>query len=133
MIAGLLQEPSLPICWTKMWRNSYSRLFKEHKAETQPITSPAGPDSLDSNEEGILGVVPNGQNTSSLTFKFSPEMGHLINPQISSLPAGSDAWAIAKGWVSVTPMRACFAEPGQHIDIELLEANIEQSIWKVKL
>lgn len=131
MIAGLLEQPGLPIYWTRMWRNSYGRLFKPHKSAA--VTSPAGPDSLDSTEEGILGVPPRDKNISQLTFKFSPEMGSLIDPRLSTVPVGSDGWAIAKGYVSVTPLRACFAEPGQAVHDKASETDIEESIWKVKL
>lgn len=136
MIAGLLQEPGLPICWTRMWRNSYGRLFKPQAAsKPKPVLSAAGPDSLDNGSEGILaGSAVDGSESGELTFKFSPAMGELINPKMSNLPVGSDGWAIAKGWVSVTPLRACFAEPGQTLaNADSGHTDIEQSIWKFKL
>ncbi|KAI0348031.1 sure-like protein [Trametopsis cervina] len=138
MIAGLLEEPGLPICWTRIWRNSYGRLFKRFEgAKPKPATSPAGPDSLDSNSQGVLETpapASSGSAPSGLTFKFSPSMDGLIRPDMASLPVGSDGWAIAKGWISVTPLRASFAEPGQALDnAAAAPADIEESIWKFKL
>lgn len=45
-----------------------------------------------------------------LVFKFAPDMSGLIGRRVKA-PPGSDAWAIERGWVSVTPLRATFAEP----------------------
>lgn len=133
MIDGLLRDDGLPICWTRMWRNSYGRLFKRHVA-AKPATSPAGPDSLDSNEQGILAGAPPSGAEHELVFKFSPEMGNLINPKVAELPAGSDGWAIAKGWVSVTPLRASFAEPPHEMGrTPLSPEEVEKAIWKFKL
>ena len=42
MIAGLLGESGLPVCWTKMWRNSYGRLFKAHTPRDPAPCKPAG-------------------------------------------------------------------------------------------
>ncbi|KAI0691999.1 sure-like protein [Cytidiella melzeri] len=139
MIPNLLDEPGLPIAWTRMWRNSYGRLFKRlNGVSPKPATSPAGPDSLDSDGRGILldgSARSTSENDSSgLTFKFSPDMEGLIRPDMASLPVGSDGWAIAKGWISVTPLRACFAEPEQALDNAASEhADVEKSIWKFKL
>ena len=120
-----------------MWRNSYGRLFTRHVV-SKPATSPAGPDSLDTNtnEEGILA---NGERSSGaaeeLVFKFSPEMGGLINPRMSDVPIGTDGWAIAKGWISVTPLRASFAEPPHEMGRTpmTLEDVEQKALWKFKL
>ena len=139
MVEGLLSEQGLPICWTRMWRNSYGRLFKRHASPGgRPPTSPAGPDSLDTNEQGVVangdyGFPSNGP-PDELVFKFSPEMGSLINPRMADLPAGSDGWAIAKGWVSVTPLRASFAEPPHEMgSTPLSPEQVEKAVWKFKL
>ena len=133
MIAGLLSEEGLHICWTRMWRNSYGRLFKEHIARTEkPAVSPAGPDSLDSNAQGILENGGNEASAQALTFKFAPDMRDLINPNPDAVPVGSDGWAISKGFVSVTPIRACFAEP-EHDVLSSGPADAEQIVWKMKL
>jgi tubulin--tyrosine ligase len=48
----------------------------------------------------------------TLKFHFAPNMKPLLFPADESLPDGTDAWAFAKGWVSVTPLRAEFAGMG---------------------
>jgi tubulin--tyrosine ligase len=35
-------------------------------------------------------------------------MGPLLTPRDEDLPVGSDAWAFAKGYISVAPIRAEF-------------------------
>ena len=128
MIEGLLSEEGLRIYWTRMWRNSYGRLFKPH-VEADGM-SPAGPDSLDSNERGVLERPIEDSPPPGLTFKFAPDITELINPTLSTVPAGSDGWALAKGFVSVTPMRACFAEPAHD---RFASDGTEKFIWKMKL
>ena len=39
-------------------------------------------------------------------FHFAPNMGPLLNPAADQVPVGTDAWAFANGYVSVTPIRA---------------------------
>ncbi|KAK0208340.1 survival protein sure-like phosphatase/nucleotidase [Desarmillaria ectypa] len=124
LIQELLTEEGLKICWTTMWRNSYSKLFKQLQAfDLEEDTSPAaGPDAPAISES--TGV----DRSSDLLFKWSPEMDGLIRPSESSLPVGSDGWAIHKGWVSVTPLCASFAEP-PYPEMQ----NIEEKVWKMKL
>lgn len=50
----------------------------------------------------------NAQQPQQLKFQFAPSMGPLLFPQEADLPEGSDAWAFAKGYTSVTPIRAEF-------------------------
>lgn len=113
LVEGLLSEEGLKVCSTTMWRNSYGRLFEVIEPE---IVQSAGPDALDSEPE-----------PQKLLFKFAPDMKGLINPSLSSLPVGSDGWAICQGWVSVTPLRASFGEPPED------GINIEHRLWKMKL
>lgn len=87
----------------------------------------------------MQGVIADGGASSSgasdqLVFKFSPSMGGLINPEMASLPVGSDGWAIAKGWVSVTPLRASFAEPAHEMgDTPFSPEEVDKAVWKYKL
>ncbi|KAF7347813.1 Sure-like protein [Mycena venus] len=127
LIEGLLTDEGLKIIWTTMWRNSYGRLFKAVSGETpgtaQQSANAAGPDASMADAQGV-------QETSSvdtLAFKFSPAMEGLIHPDESSLPVGSDGWAIFKGYASVTPLRSSYAEPSQDA------TDIEDRIWKMKL
>ncbi|GBE77910.1 hypothetical protein SCP_0107920 [Sparassis crispa] len=135
LINDLLTEEGLPICWTHMWRNSYGSLFKVHTPrEAASPMSAAGPDALDGPNDvrSSLGEKETPlKDLGNLLFKFAPDMQDLINPALSTVPVGSDGWAILKGWVSVTPIRASFAEPGEQRLQSI--ADVEQQVWKVKL
>lgn len=108
LVEVLLTDEGLKIIWTSMWRNSYGRLFKAVSAEspTSDHQSPtaAGPDAATAN--------PPGSETTSadtLAFKFSPAMEGLIHPEESSLPIGSDGWAMFKG-INIRFPRCCAAD-----------------------
>ncbi len=101
-----------------MWRNSYGRLFKPH-THSEPSTSAAGPDA---------GVTEDPAEK-RLTFKFGPDMKGILEPRDS--PFGSDGWAIAKGWASVTPLRASFAEA--EVEGFVPAADLEGGVRKLKL
>jgi len=139
MIEGLLNQESLKICWTYIWRNSYGRLFKAQHSQSRtavPTMSSAGPDSPSEDPHGAKAAPLDKETTpkdlGKLSFKFAPDMTGLITPSLASLPIGSDGWAIAKGWVSVTPLRASFAEPVTEGDVSSLE-DVEKKVWRVKL
>ncbi|KAF9270241.1 sure-like protein [Marasmius fiardii PR-910] len=121
----LLTDNGLPIYWTTMWRNSYGSLFQQ--VQTSDTRNPACPDAVASNSKPIKDV--SGIPVGGLAFKFSPQMEDLIHPPPSSLTIGSDGWAIHKGAVSVTPLRASFAEPPQELD----EEDVDKRRWKMKL
>ena len=55
-----------------------------------------------------------GEASSQIRFHFAPTMGPLLNPPEGSVPEGTDAWAFAKGYVSVTPIRAEYAGLHHH-------------------
>ncbi|KAL0951159.1 hypothetical protein HGRIS_007891 [Hohenbuehelia grisea] len=130
LIEEILTDDGLPVCWTHMWRNSYGRLFKEVVGSPpEPTMDAAGPDSLSAAPDKMEGLSQTDTNNKGLAFKFKPEMKGLITPSLSSLPVGSDGWAIHKGWVSVTPLRASFGEPQQATP----EDDIENRLWKWKL
>jgi broad specificity polyphosphatase/5'/3'-nucleotidase SurE len=118
LIEGILSPEGLKVCWTTIWRNSYTRLFKSVSVDDQERSGTAlttTPDPLPIETEGLL-------------FKWAPEMKDLITPPLSSLPAGSDGWAIHQGYVSVTPLRATFGEPPINQG-----TDIEDRIWKMRL
>ncbi|EJD03904.1 sure-like protein [Fomitiporia mediterranea MF3/22] len=136
MVNDLLNGEGLPVLWTKIWRNAYGRLFKPFTLEpTGTEAVPAGgPDAqLSSSNKGDpadryrseapqTDAFPQAKSLSSkrtpgeishapeLVFKFAPDMSGLIGPRIAA-PVGSDAWALERGYASVTPLRASFAEP----------------------
>ncbi|PFH54497.1 hypothetical protein AMATHDRAFT_71 [Amanita thiersii Skay4041] len=129
MIEGLLSEQGLTICWTSMWRNSYGRLFMNvsHTVIKQSMSA-AGPDALDNDDGSLPNQLTKHDESGDLLFQFSPDISATISPALSSLPVGSDGWALQQGWVSVTPLRASFAEPET-----VIKKKIEDRIWKMKL
>ncbi|KAF8337397.1 sure-like protein [Cantharellus anzutake] len=111
LVPEILREGGMEVAWTRIWRNSYTSLFQPQDSETS--TMPAGPDarvvaknSSSSQEQNQVVSAPD------LAFKFSPQMSPLVDPPISSLPYGTDAWAVHHAKASVTPLRTSFAEPG---------------------
>ncbi|KAI0322706.1 sure-like protein [Amylostereum chailletii] len=131
MVDGLLAEDGLPVLWTRIWRNTYGRLFKEQSPEGQQTISgsSAGPDAPETpGQKGKVADVPGG----GLVFKFAPDMTGLIGRKLSSMPEGSDGWAIEKGWASVTPLRASFAEPPAN-ELFTSSGEIQDRVWKMKL
>lgn len=132
MIPGLLDEGSLPIIWTRVWRNTYHRLFKPYSpnqpAELEHSDSQARPDSTTTSAQAQGDISPK-KTTGDLLFKFSPDMSGLIGLQPSSLPEGSDSWAIEKGWVSVSPLRASLGEAHEFPT----GGAIQDRIWQIKL
>ncbi|KAH9937665.1 survival protein sure-like phosphatase/nucleotidase [Fomitopsis serialis] len=137
MVRDLLHEDGLRICWTTIWRNAYGRLFKAHGEEraakaAAEAMSGAGPDSPGEGRKArALGGVDEAarpEDAGRLSFRWAPDMTGLITPQLSTLPVGSDGWAIRQGWASVTPIRASFAEPASEP-----VTDIEERIWKMKL
>ena len=125
LIEQILSVDGLKVCWTKLWRNSYGQLFKNVSGSIGHLTVAVGPDPLTGQtqvsgpEETVIG---------SLLFKWSPKMEGLISPLLDSLPVGSDTWALHKGFICVTPLRASFGEPHNHEVI-----NEEDILWKVRL
>jgi len=130
LIEGLLSEEGLKIYWTTMWRTSYGKLFKAVSASdlSQRKVNPGGPDAS-ATVPSEKAKVPVGSMTEGLVFKWSPEMEGLVRPSLSSLVVGSDGWALHHGAVSVTPLRASFAEPPFSTEIQI----VEERIWKMKL
>ncbi|KAH7930994.1 sure-like protein [Leucogyrophana mollusca] len=138
MIGQLLREEGMQVQWTNMWRNSYGRLFKAVPVVEAPFTEkevPAeGPDSAPTGtvEQRDSGRNPSSEGVGDLAFKFSPDIQSLITPDLSTVPVGSDGWAIGKGFASVTALRACFAEAttfaeGAHV------GDIEEGMRIIKL
>ncbi|AFR92283.1 5'/3'-nucleotidase SurE [Cryptococcus neoformans C23] len=73
-------------------------------------TSTAGPAALPTPAPPSP-IVPKEtkEEDQQLKFHFAPNMHPLLFPPEGSVPEGTDAWAFAKGWISVTPMRAEYA------------------------
>jgi 5'/3'-nucleotidase SurE len=127
LVAGLLSDEGLKICWTKLWRNSYGRLFQTASMPELGDSKSTPNDSANSTSVKSFSSSSASDISKDLIFKWSPDMTGLIMPS-SALPPGSDGWAIHKGWVSVTALRASFAEAAvNEID------DIEDKVWKMKL
>lgn len=69
-------------------------------------TATAGPAALPTPDPASPADVGSSQQ---IRFHFAPTMGPLLNPSPEQVPEGTDAWAFAKGYVSVTPIRAEYA------------------------
>jgi broad specificity polyphosphatase/5'/3'-nucleotidase SurE len=131
LIEELLSDGSLKIYWTRMWRNSYGRLFKNISSappREPQIVNPAGPDAPTGAHVDVDGNAEEDETVGDLLFKWGPEMAGLISPHPSSLPVGSDGWAIHQGGASVTALRASFGEP--HAPAV---SDPDTVLWKMKL
>lgn len=131
LIEGLLSEEGLKICSTTFWRNAYGRLFKDVSAEHLPRQTQSNVIITSGERQGearTTATGPSPAETGGLLFKWAPDMKDLITPLPTSLPVGSDGWAIYQGYVSVTPLRASYGEPHTHQSTE-----VEDRIWKMKL
>ncbi|KAJ6610887.1 hypothetical protein B0H10DRAFT_2058435 [Mycena sp. CBHHK59/15] len=102
MVEDLLTGDGLKILWTSMWRNSYGRLFKAvsdaEPAGLQRTISAAGPDALTMDPSRAEST--SASSKGKIAFQFSPAMEGLIRPAESSVPIGSDGWAMLKGGFS---------------------------------
>lgn len=130
MVPGLLAEEGMPVLYTRIWRNTYGRLFKAlpRTGEASPDVSSAGPGAAV--KEGAGQKQVQEEEVGNLSFKFAPDMSGLIGRRLDTLPEGSDAWAIDKGWASVTPVRASFAEPSA-IDVFPEGATLQDRLIKL--
>ncbi|KAF4623942.1 hypothetical protein D9613_001826 [Agrocybe pediades] len=123
LIEDILSEEGLKISWTKIWRNSYGRLFKNvSDSVKEHVVKAPGPDAP---TDHLTQAKEPQEETGDLLFKWAPEMKGLITPSPDALPVGSDGWALHKGYVSVTPLRASFGEP--------VGVDAENLLWKMKL
>jgi hypothetical protein len=87
---------------------------KNRKAVNEPssgkpaestATSTAGPGALPSKPAS---PAPAPRQSGQQKFHFAPTMAPLLSPRDEDLPVGTDAWAFAKGYISVAPIRAEF-------------------------
>lgn len=108
MIHKLADPEGLQVYWTHVWRSSYGRLFKHVPVVHGPQREihPDNPDSL----TGPISAGSVAQADAYLAFKFAPDIQHLVSPDLSTVPVGTDGWAFGMGHASVTPMRSGFAE-----------------------
>lgn len=101
----------------RIWRNSYGRIFAAQPADApawDALRRPeAGSEVSQVRREGTASGKrePDLQEVGGLVFKWAPDMKGLIKPTENTMVIDSDAYAIRNGFVSVTPIRATFAEP----------------------
>ncbi|KDQ07683.1 hypothetical protein BOTBODRAFT_38579 [Botryobasidium botryosum FD-172 SS1] len=114
MVESLLREGELEVVWTRMWRNSSNQLFKRLSTEEKVQHKVLGTTQNSGSNLHLPSPPPIDVDAKpgSLGFYFSPKLQGVLHPNMDTLPEGTDAWAIHTGRVSVTPLRAGFAEPG---------------------
>jgi tubulin--tyrosine ligase len=94
-------------------------------------TATAGPGALPITDPAST-VASEDMSSRQLKFHFSPNMNPLLFPAAEDLPEGTDAWAFAKGYTSVTPLRAEYAglgEGGCGFGSEQGKGEIEGQLW----
>ena len=91
-------------------RNRPVKSDPPHIPTTTSSTAHAGPAALPPDDPTTS---MDTDSSKPLKFHFAPNMGPLLFPASEDLPEGTDAWAFAKGFVSVTPMRAEYAGLGE--------------------
>ncbi|RSH93391.1 hypothetical protein EHS25_007747 [Saitozyma podzolica] len=114
----VLAKDKRRFCWTTIRRNTYGSLFRsvDFRAEPQhhhelSSEQDAGPGATSEHHPAL-----SDSETRALTpshgpraFRFAPDLTPITLAGPDSLPEGTDAWACAKGFVSITPIRAEYA------------------------
>ncbi|GAA5980614.1 hypothetical protein JCM10908_001708 [Rhodotorula pacifica] len=135
LMPELISRPE--IRWTTMARTAYGRLFKStpHPDTTGASTDSGGPAAIAEPREAPSTIQGEGDENllvseehwkEKLHFVFAPDLSSLVNPRQEDLEEGTDKHALHAGAISVTPIRAAFAEarPPQSIPLEGLR-------WKI--
>ncbi|WVQ86324.1 5'/3'-nucleotidase SurE [Cryptococcus gattii] len=136
LVEQYLEKGSRKAVYTELWKNAYGSLFKpttrDHThfdpaddpdqgnatTEHQPNKPQAAPvPAHTKTSDGTPGpaALPTPSSTPApataqqqrqLKFRFDPNLQPVLFPSEDTLTEGTDAWALAKGYVSVTPLRA---------------------------
>jgi tubulin--tyrosine ligase len=113
MVPALVKPEGVRIVWTRLWRNGYGRLLENQPAlQLQEQASHLAIETKAEDPSEIKSSAEEDEDDHKLIFRFKPDLKDLVHPEPSTLPIGTDAWAIHHDLVSVTPLRASFAEPG---------------------
>lgn len=113
LVAESLKDPK--VYFTRVWRNNCSfpssiLLFllalssEPTHLRFQKDASLFKPLSSTTTERTVDPADP--PEAKQLVFHFKPDMQGLINPLSSTVPVGTDTWAINQGYISVCPLRA---------------------------
>ncbi|GAA5892675.1 hypothetical protein JCM5296_003994 [Sporobolomyces johnsonii] len=118
LMPSILDKPE--VHWTTMAHTRYGRLFK---SISEPASSSAadqgGPAAIPEPDESSIKNVCDGDEdlmvkdehlSQKLHFAFAPDIHHLVNPRPEDMREGEDRTSLHYGGVSVTPVRAAFAE-----------------------
>ena len=112
MVPALVKPEGVRIVWTRMWRNKYGRLFDNQAALVLQEQVPHPAIETKAEDPSEVKSSTEDEEDHRLVFRFDPDFKDLVHPDPSTLPVGTDAWAIHHELVSVTPLRASYAEPG---------------------
>ncbi|WAR58277.1 hypothetical protein PtB15_5B511 [Puccinia triticina] len=114
LVPAILDNPK--VTWTTESRTRYARLFL-------PATDPSKPEpmkpaeideasthleDLHSKSNSSPNPKPSKSQDGPLEFIFKPDISALIDPNAPGLLEGSDAWALNRGFATVTPLYAAF-------------------------
>ncbi|GAA5904316.1 hypothetical protein JCM6882_003194 [Rhodosporidiobolus microsporus] len=131
--------------WTTMAQTGYGALFRPTTDPTPfstgdqsgpaAVPEPTGDDDdearaakkqkVESGDEALL--VKEEHSSQPLRFKFAPDLSALVNPNPADLVDGTDKHALHHGVISITPVRAAFAEVAAPGGIEV----DEKGVWKL--
>ncbi|EIW70773.1 hypothetical protein TREMEDRAFT_68211 [Tremella mesenterica DSM 1558] len=118
LVEDKLETINRKVCWATMWRNTYGGLFKPNvTAKTNLRSNRSAPPQLSTTASAGPGAMPISEKEepatpvedTGLTFHFAPDLKPLLFTPIDQLPVGTDAWAFAMGYVTVTPISAEFS------------------------
>ncbi|GAA5908221.1 5'/3'-nucleotidase SurE [Sporobolomyces salmoneus] len=138
LMPTILENPK--VHWTSMAVTGYGRLFKSLNSSAPLPVDDSGPAAIpeprgdskngksNGSGEGDENLLVKPEHYSQpLSFGFSPDITHLINPDAGNMKTGEDRTTLHEGGISVTPVRAAFAEakPPSGIEVE------NGYIWKL--
>ncbi|GAA5838314.1 hypothetical protein JCM5353_006847 [Sporobolomyces roseus] len=117
LMPSILENPE--VHWTSMAVTGYGRLFKSLNGSA-PKVDDSGPASIpepkssssvkDTSEGDESLLVKEEHYSQPLAFGFAPDITHLVNPDLKNMVQGEDRTTLHDGKISVTPVRAAFAE-----------------------
>ncbi|GAA5835188.1 hypothetical protein JCM11251_006639 [Rhodosporidiobolus azoricus] len=139
LLPEIVSNPTVQ--FTTMAKTAYGALFRSTSATNSslPSTNQGGPAAVPeptvdggkvaedegTGDEAVL--VREEHYSQPLRFKFAPDLRTLVNPNPADLVDGTDKHAIHNGVISITPIRAAFAEAKAPRGIEV----DERGVWKL--